>query len=92
MDYNETICQSIEIITKGLIERISYDKTIEGIVIAPSTILDNNNQYYQIAYGKAYLLAIGKINEYTKGDCVYILIPQGNFDLQKIILMKKYNE
>ena len=91
MDYNETICKSVEIIVNGLIDKIPYDKTIEGIIINEKP-LDEINSEYAINFNNAYFTAIGSRGIYKSQDNVYILIPQGNFDLQKIILTKKYNE
>ena len=69
------------------LQKLAFNKTIEGIIINDSTKSQNK---YLIEYNDLTFYAYTNDNTLKIGDWVYILLPNGDFSAQKIILSKKY--
>lgn len=69
------------------LQKLAFNKTIIGIVINDSLAAENR---YLISYNDLSFYAYGNNLNIKTGDTVYILIPNGDFSEQKIILSKQY--
>lgn len=82
---SEELFQSMETIAQGVVSKTKYDITKE------CTIVDNSNKNLG-----EYIVSDGSINfkvyspdSYRVGEIVYVLIPQGDYNQQKIITGRK---
>lgn len=83
--YEETLCQAMQLIAENAVKNAGYDKTIQATIISCE---DKTTGCYKVQYQDNIFLAYSadtKVN-YTKGNLVYILIPNSNFDNNKTIL------
>ena len=81
------ICEAIELLVNSSLDKAKYDKTIQGTIISCE---DELTGYYKIKYQDSlfYAYATEKEQTYTNGSLVYILVPNGDFSQDKIILGK----
>ena len=82
----KVICDAIEIIVNRKIATATFDKTIKAHVLECTDAATGKHRCeYLGAKFDAY-----SINNFAfdKDDYVYILVPEGNFDNQKVILNK----
>lgn len=87
----ESLFNTVNTITSYKIDNLEVDKTITGIV-KKNIGLRNNKPLYQIWYSGGLLEAVCQ-NEndlYQPETAVYVLIPQGNFSKEKIIMGLAY--
>ena len=85
-DYGEIFCQATEILAQHLIEKVKYDKTIL------CTIINDNEKSigkYQVSNSESVFDAYTSDTSYKKNDNVYVSIPGGDWNEQKIIISKK---
>lgn len=85
-DIQEKILESISILTQQSLREISFDKTIS------CTIEDNSDKKqgkYEVSDGTRVFTAYSENTSYKNGDVVYVMIPEGKFSNQKIIVGKK---
>ena len=87
-DYSEILCQAVDTIVKQRLEGISFDQTILCTVIDDSlreqgiyTVTNNG--------GTTKFNAVSSITTYRKNNNVYVQIPGGDWNQQKIIVGKK---
>lgn len=83
--YEETLCQAMQLIAENAVKNAGYDKTIQATIISCE---DKTTGCYKVQYQDNIFLAYSadtKVN-YSKGNLVYILIPNSNFDNNKTIL------
>lgn len=89
-DYGSIFCDSVDTIIKSRLEGISFDKT------EIYTIMDNTQKdqgIYQVGNDSIEFEAYSPIEvSYNKGDSVYVKIPKGDWNEQKIITGKKINK
>lgn len=89
-DYGSIFCDSVDTIIKSRLEGISFDKT------EIYTIIDNTQKdqgIYQVGNDSIEFEAYSPIEvSYNKGDSVYVKIPKGDWNEQKIITGKKINK
>lgn len=90
VNLSETICQATEIIAENLIRQISFDKTISCKIIDDSQ-KDKGKYLVESESAQFYAYASGS-QKYSKGNNVYVSIPQGNWDEQKFIVGKKTSD
>lgn len=86
MNYSEIFCESTKIIAEGILNGISYDKTII------CTILDDSNRQqgeYLVSDGATKFKAYSQDQTYYNGTVVYVTIPEGNYSNTKIIVGKQ---
>lgn len=83
MSYTDDLLQSIDMIVSQRVQDVKFDKTIVG------TIVEVKDDVYTVEY-EAMKLVCYALNEaeYKVRDEVYVLIPQGDFNLRKVITGK----
>ena len=84
-DIAEQICLAIDQIVSKKLESIKYDSTIVA------TIIDNTyakEHKYTCSNGSAQFIAFSKDNSYKINDSVQVIIPNNDYDEQKIIIGK----
>ena len=89
IDYPNTLFQSIDTIVSARIANLPYDQTVECYVV-------NNDQadqgIYKVKYQNAEFEAVSDNTDFKIDERVYVQIPQGDFDQDKIIIRKKQLE
>ncbi len=81
-NYSEETLRAMEIIAQAVVNKVSFDKTIV------CTIKDNSNaQYgeYYVTDGSSSFFAYSETTTYEVNESVYVVVPNGNFDNQKLI-------
>ena len=89
IDYPNTLFQSIDTIVSARIANLPYDQTVECYIV--------NNDYadqgiYKVKYQNAEFEAVSDNTNFKIDERVYVQIPQGDFDQDKIIIRKKQLE
>lgn len=85
MDLNKSILDAIELVASSIIKKAKYDKTIQAQIIAyTNPDLGEYRCKYQDSTFCAYANDINI--SFNNGCYVYILVPQGNMNKEKIIL------
>ena len=84
--YQDKLLEAMSIISLQLISSIPYDKTITCTII--------NDEYktegkYKVTNGEATFDAYSSDTTLRNDDVVYVTVPEGNYDNQKIIQGKK---
>lgn len=85
-NYGEIFCQATEILAQHLIEKVSFDRTILCTIIDDS---EKNIGKYQVQNAETVFDAYSGDTTYKKNDNVYVSIPGGDWNEQKIIVSKK---
>ena len=87
VDYANIFCDSVDTIIKKRLEGISFDKTELYTVIDTSK---KNEGIYQVGNDLITFDAYSPLAvSYNKGDSVYVKIPKGDWNEQKLITGKK---
>lgn len=82
--YSEALLTAIDIIAEKKVSTAKYDKTIIAEIVK---LLDAKQGKYLLRYENAFIEAFSNINQqYTQGELVYILIPQGDMTENKQIV------
>lgn len=85
-DYAEILCQAVdEIVTKKL-EGVKFDKTINCTIINDSEAASGK---YKVTDGSAKFYAYSVSTDYKENDAVYVTVPNGDYNNQKIIIGKQ---
>ena len=86
-NYGEVLCQAVDEIVRKRLEGISYDQTILCTVVDDSkreqgiyVVTNNNTTKFE---------AFSTVTNYRNKDNVYVQIPSGDWNQQKIIVAKK---
>lgn len=83
-DLLEELFQSVDIIVNAKLNSLQYDIT----ELCKIEEVKGNGEYY-VSNGSAKYIAYAQGNAiYTEGVSVYVVIPQGNYDNQKLIIGK----
>lgn len=85
-DYADILCQSIDEIVTKRIEGIQFDKTINCTIIDVEKAKEGQ---YKVTDGSSKFYAYSVSTDYKKDDAVYVTIPNGDFNNQKIIIGKQ---
>lgn len=85
-DYGELFCQAVDEIVKKRLEGISYDTTILCTIVDDST---RDKGIYIVSNGSAKFEAVSAVTSYRNNTNVYVQIPGGDMNEQKIIIAKK---
>lgn len=85
-DYGELFCQAIDEIVKKRLEGISYDSTILCTIVDDSK---RDKGIYTVSNGSAKFEATSAVTSYRNNTNVYVQIPGGDMNEQKIIIAKK---
>ena len=83
------LLQAMDIINAHALNNINFDKTIT------CTIEDDTYKKegkYEVSDGSKFFMAYTNDTKLRKNDVVYVTIPQGNFENQKMIIGKKTSE
>lgn len=83
--YEEALCQAMQLIAESAVKNAGYDQTIQATIVSCE---DKTTGCYKVQYQDNIFLAYAadtKVN-YSKGNLVYILVPNSNFDNNKTIL------
>lgn len=87
INYGEVLCQAVDEIINKRLEGISYDKTIICTIISDDT---KEQGIYRVSNNDLIEFnAYSSNTSYRKGDNVYVQIPGGDWNQQKIIIAKK---
>lgn len=89
MDYNEIICQAIDTIVQQRLQSLNFNKTITCIIIDNS---QKSKGRYRVQYGSMTFYAYSENLNYENNTAVQVLIPNGDFNAQKLILSKYFQE
>lgn len=83
-DLLENLFDSIDLIVTNKLGDLNYDKTEQCTIQE----VKGNNEYY-VSNGAAKYIAYAQNDaKYKEGDSVYVTIPQGNYNNQKLIIGK----
>ena len=85
-NYGEIFCQAAEILAQHLIEKVSYDQTILCTIMDDS---EKNSGKYRVSSGEAIFDAYTSDISLRKNHQVYVSIPSGDWNEQKLIVAKK---
>lgn len=88
-DYGEILCQATEILAQQLIDKVSYDKTLLCTIITDD---EKNIGKYQVQNSEAIFDAYTSDTSFKKGDQVYVSVPMGDWNEQKLIVAKKMKD
>lgn len=89
MDYNETLCQAIDIIIAQRISEVNFDRTIL------CTITDDSKKdkgEYTVTDGSVTFQAFAETDRFYKNNQVYVEIPMGDFSNRKLIIGRHTTE
>lgn len=86
MNYSEVLCESVKIISESLLEGLAFDKTIECTITDDSL---RTRGTYTVTDGSVSFTAYSENTSYRKNTAVYVTIPNGDYDNDKIITGKK---
>lgn len=88
-NYGEIFCQATEILAQHLIEQISFDRTILCTIVDDS---EKNIGKYRVSNTDMTFDAYTSDTNYKVNDNVYVSIPGGDWNEQKLIVSKKAND
>ena len=88
-NYGEIFCQATEILAQHLIEQISFDRTILCTIVDDS---EKNIGKYRVSNTDMTFDAYTSDTNYKINDNVYVSIPGGDWNEQKLIVSKKTND
>lgn len=81
----ENLFKAIDIITTKRLEQIKFDKTLTCQIVDAS---NKDKGLYVVSDGMTEFLAYSENSSYTEDTWVYVVVPNGDFDEQKIIVGK----
>lgn len=84
-DYNEIICTAIDTIVSSKIEQLQYDVTKVCLIDDDSMAAQGK---YVVADGAAKYEAFTNDTSLRKGNSVQVLIPNGDYNMQKTIISR----
>ena len=87
-NYGEILCQATEILAQHLIDKVAYDSTILCTIINDD---EKELGKYRVQNSEAIFDAYTSDTSFKKGNQVYVSIPMGNWNEQKLIVAKKMN-
>lgn len=83
---SESLLESIALVLDKKIEAIKFDQTINAII---TDVSEADSGKYQVSTGSSTFTAYSTEDKYSLNEAVLVLIPQGNFDNQKMIIGKQ---
>lgn len=86
IDFQNSLFQSIDTIVSARIANLPYDQTVECDIIDNTNAVDGE---YTVQYQTAKFNAYSENTTFEIGDRVYVQIPKGDFNQDKIIISKK---
>lgn len=85
-NYGEIVCQAIETVAQNLIDKVAYDRTILCTIINDD---ERELGKYRVQNSEAIFDAYTSNTLLKKGNQVYVSIPMGDWNEQKLIVSKK---
>lgn len=85
-NYGEILCQATEILAQHLIDKVAYDSTILCTIVNDD---EKELGKYRVQNSEAIFDAYTSDTSFKKGNQVYVSIPMGNWNEQKLIVAKK---
>lgn len=85
-DIIEPLLESMKIVGESILQGLSYDITVPCNIVDAS---QRNNGEYKVSNGTATFIAYSENTEYREGQTVYVKIPQGDYNNDKIITGRK---
>lgn len=85
-DIIEPLLESMKIVGESILQGLSYDITIPCSIIDAS---QRDSGEYKVSNGTATFIAYSENTEYREGQTVYVKIPQGDYNNDKIITGRK---
>lgn len=85
-DYGELFCQAVDEIVQQRLKAVKYDETILATIV---DISQSDDGIYQVSDGSTRFEAHSSDTTYKVNDQVYVQIPMGDWNEQKLILSKK---
>lgn len=83
-NYQEALIKAIETISKSQVDSLATDKTVTATITSCSDLLTNE---YKVSYNGGIMTVYGASGKtYSKGNSVYVLVPEGDFTKKKIII------
>lgn len=83
-NYQEALIKAIETISKSQVDSLATDKTVTATIASCSDLLTNE---YKVSYNGGVMTVYGASGKtYSKGNSVYVLVPEGDFTKKKIII------
>lgn len=76
-NYQNNLCEAIEVIGNSLLKKVSYDKTIVATI---TDVKDKKDGKYQCSNGTNTFTAYSTKTDYEKGSSVYVTIPNDNWE------------
>lgn len=89
MNVGENFCQSVDILVNNAIDKVKFDKTIVCTIVDDS---EKKQGKYMVSNGEGKFEAYTSDTSLSKGDNVYVNIPLGDWDEQKLIVSKKIKD
>ena len=85
-DYAEILLQAVDTLYNKRVESIKFDTTDSATIIER---VDADKGKYVVSTGTTKYVAYSVNTDYRVGDNVYVTIPNGDYEQQKIIIGKK---
>lgn len=85
-DIIEPLLESMKIVSESILQGLSYDITVPCNIVDAS---QRNNGEYKVSNGTATFIAYSENTEYREDQTVYVKIPQGDYNNDKIITGRK---
>ena len=85
-NYGEILCQATEILAKHLIDQVAYDRTILCTIVKDD---EKELGKYRVQNSEAIFDAYTSDTTLRKNDQVYVSVPMGDWNEQKLIIAKK---
>ncbi len=83
-DLLEELFNSVDLLIDTKVNNLNFDKT----ELCTVEQVKDNNQYYVSNGSAKYYAYASEGAKYEVGDSVYVTIPQGNYNNQKLIISK----
>ena len=83
-NYSEQVLQAVDMVVQQRLNNISFDKTILCKIVDDK---QKDSGQYIVEYENMKMTAYATegVQEYKIGRQVYVLVPQGDFNLNKVI-------
>lgn len=88
-EIQDKFLQAMDILNAKALDSISYDKTITCTI---ENDKDKKDGKYEVSDGSIIFTAYSTDERYHNGDVVYVTVPQGDYENQKMIIGKKTSE
>lgn len=88
-DYADIMFDAVSVLIDKKIEAVKFDQTINATIVDATRAAEG---VYVVSTGNAKFTAYSTEVEYKDNDAVLVMIPQGNYDNQKMIIGKQVDD